>query len=73
MTPSEVVEFFGSRSAAAQACQISYQAVCDWETRGEVPKMRQYHIQTITDGALKVDQPPEVVCPFCGSLTKKQK
>lgn len=53
MTMKEVVEHFGTKAGLAKALGITPQAVTLWGDR--VPELRQYQIQSLTRGALKVD------------------
>lgn len=71
MTPEQVVTFFGTRRAAAEACEVHYQTIYDWIVAGKIPKMRQFFIQTITDGQLKADELPGIICPNCGEVVKR--
>lgn len=71
MTPEQVVRFFGTRRAAAEACDVHYQTIYDWIVAGKIPKMRQFFIQTITHGQLKADELPGIICPKCGEVVKR--
>lgn len=54
MTLNQVLEHFGTKTALADALKINKSAVTNW---GEsIPESRQYQIQVITKGKLKVDQ-----------------
>lgn len=53
MKKSEIVEFFGSVQQVADALGITYQSVREWP-EDRVPEGRQYQIQVITKGKLKV-------------------
>ena len=55
MTPKQVVEFFETQRKAAKALGVTQQAVARWVSSGEVPSIRQYQIEKITNGKLKVD------------------
>lgn len=57
MTPQELIDYFGSQSAAAAALGITQPSVWDWLQAGEIPESRQYQIQLATDGNLKADKP----------------
>ena len=57
MTPQELIDYFGSQSAAAAALGITQPSVWDWLQAGEIPESRQYQIQLATDGALRADKP----------------
>lgn len=52
MTPDEVISHFGGVQQTADECEVSYQAVKAWKDQGKVPKLRQKHIQLITEGKL---------------------
>jgi DNA-binding transcriptional regulator YdaS (Cro superfamily) len=53
MTKSDAIKYFGSTSALAKALSLTYEAVRQWK---EVPELRQYQIERITEGALKANQ-----------------
>ena len=53
----QVVEHFGGIRQTAEALGISYQAVRSWREKGEIPEVRQFHIQTVTKNKLKADEP----------------
>lgn len=71
MTPEQVVTFFGSRRAAAEACQVHYQTIYDWIVAGKIPRMRQFFIQELTNDELKVDEMAGIHCPNCGEIVKR--
>lgn len=53
MKKSDVLQFFGSASAAAEALGITVSAVCQW---GEIiPRGAAYTAQVVTNGGLRVD------------------
>lgn len=52
MTTTEVIQFFGSKAAIAKALDCSPAAVTMWGA--EPPKSRQWQIQVLTKGKLKV-------------------
>lgn len=54
MTKTEVINYFGSISKAADALNIRYQSVYEWPENG-VPIGRQYQIELLTKGALKAE------------------
>jgi transcriptional repressor of cell division inhibition gene dicB len=58
MKKSEIVEFFGGIQQVADALGITYQSVREWP-EDRVPEGRQYQIQVITKGKLKVSQKRE--------------
>ena len=52
MTTKEAIEFFGSRKKLAEALGIWHSGIYRW---GEhPPKLRQFELERITEGALKV-------------------
>jgi hypothetical protein len=55
MKTSDVIQFYKSKSLVAKALGISKAAVSLWGD--EVPKLRAYELERLTDGALKVDGP----------------
>jgi hypothetical protein len=56
MTYGEVIAHFGSQAQAARALGINQASVSVWRLRG-VPLGRQYQLEIVTTGALKVDEP----------------
>lgn len=52
MTPCEVVKHFETQEKAAKALDVTQQAVARWVALGEVPQLRQYHIERVTKGKL---------------------
>lgn len=55
MKTKDVLEYFGSVRIAARELDLSTAAIYAW---GEYPPIaRQYHIELITNGALKTDKP----------------
>jgi DNA-binding transcriptional regulator YdaS (Cro superfamily) len=54
----QAVAHFGSKKKLAAALGISPGAVTLW--KNVIPRLRQYQIQTVTDGALRVDRGPAV-------------
>ena len=59
MTKDDVIDHFGSPSAVARALGIDPAAVSQWD---EVPPLRQYQIQVLTDGALVAVPPAPTFC-----------
>lgn len=55
MTTDQVIEFFGSKAAIAKALGCSPAAVTMWGD--EPPRSRQWQIQVLTKGKLKVSPP----------------
>lgn len=58
MNTDQAVAHFGSKKKLADALGISPGAVTLW--KNVIPLLRQYQIQTVTDGALQVDRVPAV-------------
>lgn len=54
MTVHEVIHHFDGIPGVAKALGISYQAVQQWADKGRVPMGRQWELQALTDGKLKV-------------------
>ena len=54
MTTEEVVAYFGSKRAVANAIGIKEQALTGWGRNP--PALRQFQLQTVTKGKLKVDK-----------------
>ena len=57
MTPTQALNFFGSKAEIARVLGISPPSVIEWFDKGEIPDGRQYQIELATDGALRADQP----------------
>lgn len=55
MTYQEIIHFFGSIGKTASELKISKPAVIQWQRNG-VPLGRQYQIQTMSKGKLKVQE-----------------
>ncbi len=55
MKTAEVIEFFGGARQAAEALEISTQAIYAWGE--EVPRTRQGHVELASKGKLKRDKP----------------
>lgn len=56
MNPKDVVEYFGSQTAAAKALGTFQPEVSRWVKMGYVPRLRQYQIEKLTRGKLKVSE-----------------
>lgn len=54
MTVDQVLKHFDGVANVARELGISYQAVREWVQKNEVPEGRQWQIQALTDGTLKV-------------------
>lgn len=55
MTTKEAIEFFGTRAELARALDIYAGAITQWGE--EPPRSRQWQIQVLTKGKLKVSPP----------------
>jgi DNA-binding transcriptional regulator YdaS (Cro superfamily) len=53
MKAKDVIEYFGSQTATAKALGVSIPSVWAWVRNNEVPELRQYQIEKITNGNLK--------------------
>lgn len=57
MTPQQVIDYFGGTiPKAAKALDVTYQAIAQWIEADKVPRGRQFEIQDLTEGDLKVDK-----------------
>lgn len=52
MNKTEAIQHFGNASRLANALDITRQAVSNWPE--EIPRGRQYELQALTGGVLKV-------------------
>lgn len=55
MKTAAVIEFFGDTRQAAEALDVSTQAIYAWGE--DVPKQRQAHVELATKGKIKRDKP----------------
>ncbi len=53
MLKSDVLNYFGTKTAIAHALQISASAVTQWKE--VIPEKQAYRLELITKGALKVN------------------
>lgn len=53
MKRQKAIDHFGSIPKLASALNITYEAVRQWGE--DVPELRQYQLEKITNGALKAD------------------
>ncbi len=53
MQKNQVLKYFGTQEKTAQALNISQASVSRWAD--EVPPLRAFEIERLTNGALKVD------------------
>ena len=54
MKRSDAISHFGGIPELAKALGISYEAVRQW-TETDIPLLRQYQIQVLTEGKLKAE------------------
>lgn len=54
MKAKDVIDYFGSQTATAKALGVSIPSVWAWVRNKEVPELRQYQIEKVTNGKLKV-------------------
>lgn len=54
MTTKEAIEYFGGAKSLAQALDIWPTAISRWKEHP--PRLRQFEIEKLTDGKLKVDE-----------------
>ena len=54
MTTEEAVKFYGTKTAVADALGISKSCVTEWGN--EPPMLRQYQLQELTKGKLKLSR-----------------
>ena len=55
MTPEQVVQHYGSQTAAAAALGYGQSSVANWIARGKVPALSQLKLEILTGGKLKAD------------------
>lgn len=53
MTVKEVLDYFGTQAKVAEVLGISQASVSQWGDN--VPKLRQFELERLTEGELKVD------------------
>jgi DNA-binding transcriptional regulator YdaS (Cro superfamily) len=49
----QLVDFFGSQVAAAQALGVTQPTLSNWKARGSIPKLQQLRIEHATKGKLR--------------------
>jgi hypothetical protein len=59
MLPDDVIEHFGGRDETMAALGVSRQVLYQWIRREHVPMGRQWQIQALTKGRLKVAETKE--------------
>lgn len=58
MDVEKVIEHFGSTRKTAEALLVSYQSVQHWRNDGEIPPVRQFQIEVLTNGKFKATAKP---------------
>lgn len=53
MKIEQVIKFFGSQVALAEALGVQQPAVSMWKSRGRIPHLQQLRLEHITHGKLK--------------------
>lgn len=56
MKPQDVIKYFGTQSAAAEALGFGQSSIANWVARGKVPPISQLKLEIITGGKLKADK-----------------
>ena len=56
MNLDTVIEYFGSQAKLAESLNVTRSAISQWVTAGEIPTSRQWQIQVLTNGHLKVSE-----------------
>jgi hypothetical protein len=59
MNYKDLIQYFGGAAKAGKALGVCRQGVYKWQDG--IPELRQYQIQTVTGGALRID--PEIARP----------
>lgn len=59
MNYDDVIAHWGTQAAAAEAIGVSQATICRWHTQlnGRIPVLQQLWIETLTQGALRADDP----------------
>lgn len=58
MNPQQVIDYYGSQTAAADALEVSQPSIAQWLESGKIPEVRQYQIELATMGFLRADKSP---------------
>ena len=53
MKIDQVIKFFGSQVAVADALGVQQPTISNWRTRGRIPHLQQLRLEHITGGKLK--------------------
>lgn len=56
MTYEQLIEFYGTQKAAAEALGLAQPSLSEWK-EGGIPAPRQAQYELLTDGKLKADRP----------------
>jgi len=59
MKIDQVIKFFGSQVAVAQALGVQQPTISMWRTRGRIPHLQQLRLEHVTKGKLKAS--PEIL------------
>lgn len=59
MTPNDLLKYFGTKAEIARAFGVEPPSITDWFATGEVPEVRQYQAELITNGALRAAYPAD--------------
>lgn len=60
MTTSEAIKHFDGVQKLADALRVRRQSIWKWKRKGRIPMGRQFQLQAMTKGALKVDDDLQV-------------
>lgn len=53
MTPKQLISFYTTQTAAAQAIGVTQPAISAWLKKNKIPELQQLRVEKITGGALK--------------------
>jgi DNA-binding transcriptional regulator YdaS (Cro superfamily) len=53
MKIEQVIKYFGSQVAVADALGVRQPTISNWRTRGRIPNLQQLRLEHITDGELR--------------------
>lgn len=53
MKIEQVIKFFGTQVALAQALGVRQPTISNWRTRGHIPHIQQLRIEVLSKGKLK--------------------
>ena len=53
MSPNEIIEYYKTKVKAAAELGVTEQTIKNWEANGEVPRLVQLAVQTLTKNKLK--------------------